>query len=39
MKKGKMKKTLIQVIPSQKSEKAKKDRDFKQAWKKILCGL
>ena len=36
MKKGKMKKMLMQVIPSQQ---AKKDRDFKPAWKKDFVWL
>ena len=35
MKKGKVKKTLIEVIPlPTRVKKAKKDRDFKPAWKK-----
>ena len=35
MNKGKVKKTLIEVIPlPTRVKKAKKDRDFKPAWKK-----
>ena len=42
MKKGKMKKNFASdtgVSQPTKVKKANKDRDFKPAWKRILCGL